>query len=341
LVSAIIPTYNRAQVVGRAIESVQAQSYGPIEIIVVDDGSTDDTAIRLGSFGNAIRVVRQRNSGPAAARNAGVRASRGDIVSFLDSDDTWLPSKIETQMAVMEAAGPSICCCISNMTLHFKGGRTGTSFDAAGMIPQRAEGVWVNPAEVLITRFLMFNQCVAIQKKFFNDCGGFDERLKVLEDYDLAIRLAVRGPWAFVDQPLVEWKQSADSLSHVLRDSVLFRESWCSILEGAAASIPASSDNANLRRSAERASRAARLELKAWRLTESAPSPQAFLGNAYLRARRAWMKALRRSPWYPRMQTIPVNDYKSAFQSVGNANDLERKVYQTESAGAALSEKLS
>ncbi len=317
LVSAIIPTYNRADVIGRAIESVRAQSYGAVEIVVVDDGSTDNTVATLASFGPAIRVIRQENAGPAAARNAGVRISRGDIVTFLDSDDVWLPSKIERQVVIMNAAGPSVCCCISNMALQFKSGRSGTSFDAAKITPQSAEGVWLNPAEVLITRFLMFNQGVAIRRKAFHDCGGFNESLKVLEDYDLALRLSLRGAWTFVHDPLVEWKQSGDSLSHVLRDSAMFRETWQAVLEAMTASIPATPKYSKLRRSAARANTAAVLELKARRLSASAHQPRALMGNAFLHAQRAWMIAFRHSPWYPRMQTISVNEYTGACRSVG------------------------
>jgi glycosyltransferase involved in cell wall biosynthesis len=89
LVSAIIPTYNRASLVCAAIDSVRQQTYENVEIIVVDDGSTDDTQARLKVYGDSVRVVVQDNTGPAAARNLGIELSRGEIVAFLDSDDMW------------------------------------------------------------------------------------------------------------------------------------------------------------------------------------------------------------------------------------------------------------
>jgi glycosyltransferase involved in cell wall biosynthesis len=101
LVSVLIPTYNRAYIVCRAIESVLAQTYPDIEVIVVDDGSTDDTRERIARFGDAVRYIYQQNAGLAAARNTGLAAARGEFIALQDSDDLWLPWKLEAQMAVM------------------------------------------------------------------------------------------------------------------------------------------------------------------------------------------------------------------------------------------------
>ena len=99
LVSVIIPTFNRATMVVEAVDSVLAQSYQPLEIIVVDDGSTDDTAVRLSGYGERIKVIRRPlNRGVSAARNCGIRQSCGHYLALLDSDDLWLPDKIERQM---------------------------------------------------------------------------------------------------------------------------------------------------------------------------------------------------------------------------------------------------
>ena len=302
LLSAIVPTYNRSRAVCSAIDSILSQTYSPIEIIVVDDGSTDDTETVLRSYGSRIRVIRQQNAGASAARNAGVRASQGAIVAFLDSDDIWLPRKIEKQVAALRAAGMS-ACCVSNMALYFNDGRTGTSFESAELYPLHSEGSWVNPAEVLATRFLMFNQCVAIRREAFDCVGGFDESLKVMEDYDLALKLSLQGPWAFVSEPLVVWKQSEDSLSHVFKHSVIFREAWCRVLETAAAEMPTSSSYARARNLVVRASRNAKRQCAARELSVSEGWRQRMAGKAYLGLDRLSGTVFRYSPWYPKMKT--------------------------------------
>src|SRR5258707_1636701 len=93
LVSAIVATYNRADVVSQAIESILGQTYENLEVIIVDDGSTDGTVEVLERFGSRLRILRQQNAGPSAARNRGIAAARGEIISLLDSDDVWLPKK--------------------------------------------------------------------------------------------------------------------------------------------------------------------------------------------------------------------------------------------------------
>src|SRR6185437_13246854 len=101
LVSVIIPTFNRAPIVGDAIESVLRQRYSHVEIIVVDDGSTDDTRAFVTQFGATVRYVYQENAGVSAARNAGLRLATGELIAFLDSDDSWVPWKIEAEVAAL------------------------------------------------------------------------------------------------------------------------------------------------------------------------------------------------------------------------------------------------
>jgi glycosyltransferase involved in cell wall biosynthesis len=105
LVSVIIPTYNRAGVICKSIDDVFRQTYKNIELIVIDDGSTDDTQATLRRYGSRIRWFTQANSGPSAARNRGLEVSRGDIIAFQDSDDLWEPTKLERQVRIMEKFG--------------------------------------------------------------------------------------------------------------------------------------------------------------------------------------------------------------------------------------------
>lgn len=323
LVSAIIPTYNRLGTICAAIDSVLAQTYSPIEIIVVDDGSTDDTIVRLSPYKDKIRIFRQENAGVSAARNAGVRVSQGPILSFLDSDDTWLPKKIERQVALLEAAGTSVACCISNAALHFNNGKVRTSFDSAGLHPPHVEGVWLNPAEVLATRFLMVNQGLVVRREEFDRAGGFQSNLKVLEDYDLALKLSLRGPWVFTSEPLTVWKQGEDSLSHVLKHSPVFREAWCRILDGAVANMSASSDYATACNLAVSAVRSARREIAAYRLCQSKRWLPKTTGRAYLESRMLFARVFRHSPWYPTMKTSTLAEYRSSGQLSENEQTTE------------------
>ena len=107
LVSVIIPTYNRGWIVGEAIDSVLKQDFHDYELIVVDDGSVDDTPAILNAYGKKISVLRQPNQGVSAARNRGIAAASGRLISFLDSDDLWLPGKARRQIHIMDSPVPS------------------------------------------------------------------------------------------------------------------------------------------------------------------------------------------------------------------------------------------
>jgi glycosyltransferase involved in cell wall biosynthesis len=120
-VSVIIPTYNRSGLIGRAIKSVLAAMSPGDEVLVIDDGSTDDTAAVVRSFGDAIRYIRIENSGPGAARNLGIRLAECPLVAFLDSDDEWLPDKMELQRKVMERF-PEVVYCFGNVRCRLPNG---------------------------------------------------------------------------------------------------------------------------------------------------------------------------------------------------------------------------
>jgi glycosyltransferase involved in cell wall biosynthesis len=213
LVSVVIPTFNRAATVVRAIESVLQQTYRPIEVIVVDDGSTDGTQEVLKAYGSALVYLRQDNAGPAAARNRGIRESQGGLIAFLDSDDVWLAAKLERQVAVLEGAGPETPCCLCDTLMRTPDGREQSAFAIAWLRMREPEGLWLNPAAVLATRFVLFCQAVLVRRPFLLDCQGFDEQLWFMEDHDLALRLALRGPWAFVREPLAVWCGANDELN--------------------------------------------------------------------------------------------------------------------------------
>jgi glycosyltransferase involved in cell wall biosynthesis len=210
-ISVVVPSYNRANVVHEAVQSILAQTYRVTDVIVVDDGSTDKTLEVLAQFGDRIRVISQVNAGPAAARNSGISLATGEYVAFLDSDDVWLPTKLERQVELMEKAGENVPCCICNIQMQWPD-KAAYSFDLAGLNPGPEEGLWQNVPEVLATRPVLFNQGVLIRREALRRVGGFDEELWLLEDHDLSLRLALEGNWAYIKEPLVVWRETKGSL---------------------------------------------------------------------------------------------------------------------------------
>ncbi len=193
-VSVIIPTYNRAALVGEALASVQAQSFRDFEVLVVDDGSTDATPEVLAAW-REVRVFRHPvRRGVSAARNTGVAFARGEWLAFLDSDDLWLPAKLARQMAYL-ADRPGLSLCQTDETWVRRGARVNqplTHRKVAGWIfGHSLERCMVSPSAVILHRHL------------FEDHGGFDATLAAGEDYDLWLRLTWRYEVGLVDEPLV------------------------------------------------------------------------------------------------------------------------------------------
>ena len=205
LVSVVIPAFNRAHTLRRAVDSVLNQTYLNFEVIVVDDGSTDNTREVLRSYGEKIRWWSQINAGPSSARNIGIREAKGEYVAFLDSDDAWAPQKLERQMRLLSRCSDDVVCCLCNTLFTGQKYSGKTAFDIAKIYSMHEEAVWTNTTEVLITRFVLFNQAVVVRRDVLNSQGGFDEGLRLMEDYDLALRLSLNGPWAVIHEPLVYW----------------------------------------------------------------------------------------------------------------------------------------
>ncbi|KAF0654888.1 glycosyl transferase [Cyanobium sp. Copco_Reservoir_LC18] len=219
--------------IGRCVRSALAQTHGNIEIIVVDDGSCDGTAQVLEQFGKQIVVLQQKNSGPSLARNLGASMAHGEILAFLDSDDEWLPEKIERQVDMMQAHGPSLPCCICNAA--YSDGSSfspRTSFSLASLRLPYENAILENPISVLMNTFLLFNQAAAIRRESFEHVGGFDASLRLLEDYELSLRLATLGPWGLLREPLVIKHEDTvgigvtamkDELSHLDAKEIVFK----------------------------------------------------------------------------------------------------------------------
>jgi glycosyltransferase involved in cell wall biosynthesis len=193
-VSVILPTYNRAWIVKEAVESVLGQDFCDVELIVVDDGSTDGTPAMLAAYGSRLRCIRQENRGVSAARNTGIQAARGPLIALLDSDDTWLPGKLDAQVAYFDAHPEALICQTEEIWI-----RNGVRVNPgkrhrkqAGMIFERSLALClVSPSAVMLRRSLL------------DEVGLFDEALPACEDYDLWLRIACKHAVHLVDTPLI------------------------------------------------------------------------------------------------------------------------------------------
>ena len=193
-VSVIIPTYNRGWILREAIDSVLAQEYSDYELIVVDDGSTDDTREILGLYGQDIIALRQPNQGVSAARNRGIADSHAQLVAFLDSDDLWLPQKLIRQVAFFQS-NPDAQICQTEETWVRNGVRVNPK-----KRHQKLSGMIFEPSLALC---LVSPSAVMIRKTLFDTVGLFDESLPACEDYDLWLRVSCRYPVFLIDEPLI------------------------------------------------------------------------------------------------------------------------------------------
>ena len=194
-VSVIIPTFNRAQMVRRAIESVLAQTFRDFELIVVDDGSTDETRAFLESQKDKIvALFHERNRGPAAARNTGIAASNAPMIAFLDSDDYWLPQKLEVQASFFRQHPQAIACQTEEVWIR-RGKRVNPK-----KIHRKPSGHIFVPSLRLC---LISPSAIMIKKQILDQIGWFDETLPACEDYDLWLRLTCKWPVHLITKPFV------------------------------------------------------------------------------------------------------------------------------------------
>lgn len=193
-ISVVIPTFNRGFCIRSALDSVLAQTLQAHEIIVVDDGSTDDTAAVVATYGRSVRYLIQRNAGASAARNTGIHAACGTWVAFLDSDDEWQPDKLEIQVQELrqypEAVAHFVDCLI-----HRPGFTNKTVFEVRGRLHEfQARPFRIRPLpDVLMSLF--FPSAWLVKREALLQAGGFDTSLKVCEDTDLLAHVALAGPF--------------------------------------------------------------------------------------------------------------------------------------------------
>lgn len=215
LVSVIIPTFNRATVLGRAIDSVLAQTWSNLELIVVDDGSTDATPTILEQCKDSrLKGLRQENKGVSAARNQGIAASSGQFIALLDSDDYWLPQKLFRQVNFMRASELSISQTEEIWI------RNGVRVNPPGKYGKLAGWFLEHSLELC----LIGPSCVMLTRELWQELGPFDERLPACEDYSLWLRVGLRHAVGLVPEALtVKTGGHADQLSRAIIGLDLYR----------------------------------------------------------------------------------------------------------------------
>lgn len=225
LVSIIVPTYNRGEYLRQAVESVLAQTYGNLELIVVDDGSTDATPQYLDSLSDSrVRVVRRaQRSNAAVARNTGLAAARGEFLAFLDSDDLWFPEKLASQMRRLRES-PEARWCYTLFSVIDGDGND---------IPTLAGGPWLPlegwlVEEVVRAEVLAPLPTLVAEHALVHEIGGFDDELVFGEDLDLRLRLAARSTAAAVPEVLCKIREHSGRSTYLDHSVHLW---WAKVFE--------------------------------------------------------------------------------------------------------------
>lgn len=214
LVSIVVPTYNRAEYIGRALRSVLAQAISEIEIIVVDDASTDDTNVIVRRFHDPrIRYhLLVENSGASRARNIGASLATGEYIAFLDSDDEWLMNMLVSQLEIFEKNG-EVDAVIAGFIRYYRGG---LEYISPPVCSDSSESV----IRALLTANFVSPQVLMLRKSCFVDLGGFDETLSHREDWDFGVRLLSKSKVGFVRLPLAFVYETPGNLSSMTEKKI-------------------------------------------------------------------------------------------------------------------------
>lgn len=205
-VSVIIPVFNREAFIGRAVESLLAQTFRDYEIIVVDDGSTDGTQHVLNSFGDKLKVFSQSNRGPYTARNLGLQHARGEYIAFLDSDDTWLPERLTEQVPLL-SSDPGLGLVFGDgQIIHGRGRKLRTFFKYYNK-PVRG---WVFP-QLICANFIP-QSSVLVRRKCFEELGPFLE-IPLAADYHKWLQIALCYRIEFVNEIIFTYTLHEDNIS--------------------------------------------------------------------------------------------------------------------------------
>jgi glycosyltransferase involved in cell wall biosynthesis len=281
-VSVIIATYNRGPLLEEALNSVLSQTYTDYEVIVVDDGSTDDTPQRLLKYGERLKVLSLEHTGkPSVARNAAAATASGNLLAFLDSDDIWMPTKLEQQVAFLHS-NPSFVMCYCDATFLSEDGR----LLGRQSHRERLRSGWVL-RYLLLGNFVPFST-VMVQKKVVEEVRGFEEWLTICEDWHLLLKISSKGEVGLLREPLCQIRVHPQGMTS---DKIFLFEEAIRAIEDLARTLPEASEKYA---SYVRRGRARMLSM---------------LGRNYLfrgdtaEARRLFWKALADSPL--RLDTMP------------------------------------
>jgi glycosyltransferase involved in cell wall biosynthesis len=203
----VTASYNMAQYVCKAIDSVLGQDYPNIEVIVVNDGSSDDTPARLAIYdhNDRVTVIHQQNMGQTVAKNKGLAAARGEYVGFCDADNIWLPGKLACQVPLLRSR-PEVGVVYGNIALIDGDGKP-----LPPPMTKRYSG-WIT-AKLLVDNFVTFNSTL-VPRKILEQIGGFDEELRMAIDYDLWLRISLEYEFLYVDRPMLEYRIWGGQMSH-------------------------------------------------------------------------------------------------------------------------------
>ena len=206
-ISVIIPTFNRKHTLQRAIDSVLAQTFKPYEIIIVDDGSKDGTKEWLLQNYPSVQYIHQPNNGVSSARNKGIQISQGSWIALLDSDDEWMPEKLESQSRFIEVNRDSSFCHTNEIWI-----RNGVRVNQMKKHKKYGGDIFKHCLDIC----RISPSSSIIKKDVFEEVGAFDESLTVCEDYDLWLRVTAKFNILFLDEPLIKkYGGHLDQLSRV------------------------------------------------------------------------------------------------------------------------------
>ena len=204
-VSVIIPTFNRLSLISRAIDSVLKQTHKPFEIIVVDDGSSDNTSTFIKNNYKSVKLIKQKNLGVSKARNVGIKNSSGDWIALLDSDDEWKKNKLEVQIKSLSEYDYYSVCHTNEIWI-----RNGTRVNQK----KRHQKYGGNIFDKCLDICRISPSSIIFQKNIINEVGWFDENLSICEDYDLWLRITANFKILFIDKPLIiKYGGHSDQLS--------------------------------------------------------------------------------------------------------------------------------